>query len=169
MSRIKVPFSYMGSKGRFYKEIKEIFTENKRNNFIDLFAGAMEVPLNLKEEFLELNVEVNVKDSKIEALVKHKDVYKLYERALTHVCGEIDFKSARVLYDEDKARFNKMNIKFKSIYQNVCKCCGKKMITMLKILCFLKMRKRYLKHCLDLVEKEKVSLILFIVLTKKKI
>lgn len=126
MSRIKVPFSYMGSKGRFYKEIKEIFVENKRDNFIDLFSGAMEVPLNLKGEFLELNVETNVKDSKIEALVKHEDVYKLYERALTHVCGEIDFKSARLLYDVDRARFNKINIKFKSIYQNVCKCCGKK-------------------------------------------
>ena len=126
MSRIKVPFPYMGSKGRFYKEIKEIFIENKRDNFIDLFAGAMEVPANLKKEFPELNAEVNVKDSKIEALVKYKDIEELYKKALTHICGQIDFKSARTLYDTNRARFNKMNIKFKSIFQNVCPCCGKK-------------------------------------------
>lgn len=126
MSKIKVPFPYMGSKGRFYKEIKEIFKENKRDNFIDLFAGAMEVPVNLKEEFPELNVEANVKDSKIEAFVKHKDVKRLYERALTHICGKIDFKSARILYDKDRKKFDKINIKFKSIFQNVCPCCGKK-------------------------------------------
>ena len=126
MSRIRVPFPYMGSKGRFYKEIKEIFKENKKENFIDLFAGAMEVPVNLKEEFTELNVEVNVKDCKIEALVKHRDVKGLYERTLTHICGPVDFKSARSLYDTNKAKFNETNIKFKSIFHNVCPCCGKK-------------------------------------------
>lgn len=126
MSKIKVPFPYMGSKGRFYKEIKEIFKENKRDNFIDLFAGAMEVPVNLKVEFSDLNVEANVKDCKIEALIKHKDVFKLYERALTYVCGQIDFKSSRSLYDTNRAKFDEINIKFKSIFQNVCPCCGKK-------------------------------------------
>lgn len=30
MARIKPPFPYFGSKGRFYKEIKEIFEENYR-------------------------------------------------------------------------------------------------------------------------------------------
>ena len=126
MSKIKVPFPYMGSKGRFYKEIKEVFIENKRENFIDLFAGAMEVPVNLKVEFSDLNVEANVKDCKIEALIKHKDVFKLYERALTYVCGQIDFKSSRSLYDTNRAKFDEINIKFKSIFQNVCPCCGKK-------------------------------------------
>ena len=28
MARIKPPFPYFGNKGRFYKEIKEIFQEN---------------------------------------------------------------------------------------------------------------------------------------------
>lgn len=126
MSRIKVPFPYMGSKGRFYKEIKEIFEENRREKFVDLFAGAMEVPLNLKEEFPELNVEANVKDSKIEALIKHKDVLGLYEKALIHICGQIDFKSARSLYDLNKAKFNEININFKNIFRNVCPCCGKR-------------------------------------------
>lgn len=44
MARIKPPFAYFGSKGRFYKEIKEIFEENYRENFVDLFAGSMEIP-----------------------------------------------------------------------------------------------------------------------------
>lgn len=35
MSRIKVPFPYMGSKGRFYKEIKEIFAENNLKKLIE--------------------------------------------------------------------------------------------------------------------------------------
>lgn len=126
MSKIKVPFPYMGSKGRFYKEIKEVFIENKRENFIDLFAGAMEVPLNLKEEFPDLNVEANVKDSKIEAFVKHEDVQELYKKALLNICGQIDFKNARVLYDTDKTKFDEINIKFKSIFRNVCPCCGKR-------------------------------------------
>lgn len=126
MSKIKVPFPYMGSKGRFYKEIKEVFIENKRENFIDLFAGAMEVPLNLKEEFPDLNVEANIKDSKIEAFIKHEDIKGLYERVLTHICGQVDFKSSRILYDADKTKFDEINIKFKSIFQNVCPCCRKK-------------------------------------------
>ena len=49
--KIKVPFPYFGNKGRFYKEIREIFMHNYRDNFIDIFAGAMEIPLSLKNEF----------------------------------------------------------------------------------------------------------------------
>ena len=56
MGRIKPPFAYFGSKGRFYKEIKEIFQANYRANFVDLFAGSMEIPLNFKNEFGELKV-----------------------------------------------------------------------------------------------------------------
>ena len=66
MARVKPPFAYFGSKGRFYKEIKEIFQTNYRENFVDLFAGSMEIPLNFKNEFGELKVLANVKDEKIE-------------------------------------------------------------------------------------------------------
>lgn len=34
MARIKPPFAYFGSKGRFYKEIKEIFEKNYRANLL---------------------------------------------------------------------------------------------------------------------------------------
>lgn len=44
MARVKPPFAYFGSKGRFYKEIKEIFQANYRENFVDLFAWT----INLK-------------------------------------------------------------------------------------------------------------------------
>ena len=50
----------------FNTEIKEIFQANYRENFVDLFAGSMEIPLNFKNEFKELDVLVNVKDEKIE-------------------------------------------------------------------------------------------------------
>ena len=43
---IQKPFRYFVSKGRFYSEIKQI----KKNTYIDLFAGGMEVAVNLKEE-----------------------------------------------------------------------------------------------------------------------
>nr|DAO79172.1 MAG TPA: D12 class N6 adenine-specific DNA methyltransferase [Caudoviricetes sp.] len=48
--KIQKPFRYFGSKGRFYSEIKEIFIQSKKNTYIDLFAGGMEVAVNLKEE-----------------------------------------------------------------------------------------------------------------------
>lgn len=78
MARIKSPFPYFGSKGRFYKEIKEIFQTNYRKNFVDLFAGSMEIPLNFKNEFGELKVLANVKDEKIECFLSGNavDTYK---------------------------------------------------------------------------------------------
>ena len=47
--KIQKPYRYFGSKGRFYNEIKEIFIQSKKNNYIDLFAFGMEVAVNLKE------------------------------------------------------------------------------------------------------------------------
>lgn len=40
-------FSYMGNKGKLYKEIKVIFEKSQKRKFVDLFAGGMEVPANL--------------------------------------------------------------------------------------------------------------------------
>ena len=81
MNRIKPPFPYFGSKGRFYKEIREIFINNYRDNFIDIFAGAMEIPLSLKNEFKDLKVTANVKDEKIESLLK-LDPLALHQKSL---------------------------------------------------------------------------------------
>ena len=84
MPRIKPPFAYFGSKGRFYKEIKEIFEENYRENFVDLFAGSMEIPLNFKNEFGELKVLANVKDEKIEHFLS-KNAVDTYKKALEYI------------------------------------------------------------------------------------
>lgn len=70
---IKKPFGYMGSKGRFYKEIKEIFEENRRDKFVDLFAGAMEVPLNIREEFKSEEIKYRKISKKIR---NYKNNYK---------------------------------------------------------------------------------------------
>jgi hypothetical protein fulcA4_02487 len=124
MTRIKPPFPYFGTKGRFYKEIKKVFEENYRKNFVDLFAGAMEIPLSLKNEFKELKVLANVKDEKIESLLKI-DVMALYNKGLKYL--EWDFNiNSRDLYYKDKNKFNDHNTKLKKIFFNVCPCCGKR-------------------------------------------
>ena len=63
--KIQKPYRYFGSKGRFYNEIKEIFIQSKKNTYIDLFAGGMEVAVNLKEDFKNIKVIANVKDEHI--------------------------------------------------------------------------------------------------------
>lgn len=70
--KIQKPFKYMGSKGRFYDEIKEIFIESKKKKYIDIFAGGMEVAVNLKEELRDIEVIANVKDEHIESFLKCK-------------------------------------------------------------------------------------------------
>ena len=122
MNRIKAPFAYFGSKGRFYKEIREIFINNYRDNFVDIFAGAMEIPLSLKNEFKDLKVTANVKDEKIESLFK-LDSLELHSKCL----GYLDYDksiSSRDLYDTDKSKFDEYNKKFKEIFFEVCPCCG---------------------------------------------
>lgn len=122
--RISPPFAYFGSKGRFYKEIKEIFIKNYRNNFIDIFAGAMEIPLSLKNEFKNLKVIANVKDEKIENLLK-LDPLSLYQKCLEYLNYDKSI-STRNLYDTDKIKFDEYNKKFKGIFFKVCPCCGVK-------------------------------------------
>ena len=122
MNRIKTPFPYFGSKGRFYKEIREIFMHNYRDNFIDIFAGAMEIPLSLKNEFKDLKVTANVKDEKIESLFK-LDSLELHSKCLEYLNYDKN-TSSRDLYDTDKSKFDEYNKKFKEIFFEVCPCCG---------------------------------------------
>ena len=68
--KVQKPYRYFGSKGRFYSEIKEIFIQSKKNSYIDLFAGGMEVAVNLKEELEYIKVIANVKDEHIESFLK---------------------------------------------------------------------------------------------------
>lgn len=121
---IKKPFAYMGCKGRFWKEIKKIFDENKRENFVDLFAGAMEIPLNLKATYSDLKVVANVKDSSLENFLKHSDVLELRERALKYITQGEKIENSRLIYQTDREKFDKFKLRFKSIFVAVCECCG---------------------------------------------
>lgn len=122
--RIKPPFPYFGNKGRFYKEIRKIFINNYRGNFIDIFAGAMEIPLSLKNEFKDLKVTANVKDEKIESLLK-LDPLALHQKCLEYLNYDKSI-SSRDLYDTDKIKFDEYNKKFKEIFFEICHCCGLK-------------------------------------------
>ena len=124
MARIKPPFAYFRSKGRFYKEIKEIFEENYRENFVDLFAGALEIPLSLKNEFKELKILTNVKDEKIECFLKEKAL-EVYKKGLEYIKHDLEV-NARDLYNDEKTKFDEENKIFKNIFSECCPCCGKK-------------------------------------------
>lgn len=121
---IKKPFAYMGCKGRFWKEIKAVFDENRRENFIDLFGGAMEIPLNLKNTYSDLRVLVNVKDSNLENFLKCKNVLELRERALKYITQGEQIENSRLIYQSDKEKFEKYKRRFKSIFVAICECCG---------------------------------------------
>lgn len=124
--KIKTPFAYFGSKDRFYKEIREIFINNKRDKFVDLFAGACSIPLSLKNEFKELEVLVNVKDEKMEAFLNYADVPALLKKGLDFLTdGKLDFENVRDLYKNNRARFEELNKKFKELWGTPCPCCGK--------------------------------------------
>lgn len=143
MPRIKPTFAYFGSKGRFYKEIKEIFEENYRENFVDLFAGSMEIPLNFKNEFGELKVLANVKDEKIECLLSGNAV-DTYKKGLKYIKHDLNI-NARNLYEDDKAAFEEVNKRFKNIFSKCCPCCGKKLSTRVKHEVFNENEKRILR------------------------
>lgn len=143
MPRIKPTFAYFGSKGRFYKEIKEIFEENYRENFVDLFAGSMEIPLNFKNEFGELKVLANVKDEKIECLLSGNAI-DTYKKGLKYIKHDLNI-NARNLYEDDKAAFEEVNKRFKNIFSKFCPCCGKKLSTRVKHEVFNENEKRILR------------------------
>ena len=102
--KIQKPFKYMGSKGRFYNEIKEIFLLNKKNIYIDLFAGGMEIAVNLKEDIKDLKVIANVKDEHIESFLKcNKMAIKKYNELVNFLYKDIEKISSRFLFaDKDK-------------------------------------------------------------------
>ena len=127
--KIKKPFGYMGSKGRFYKEIKEIFEENKREKFIDLFAGAMEVPLNIREDF-KIEVLANVKDFSLEALIKlnkENKVMELYKNILNKIFKNEELENARLIHDNNPEKFKRISKNFYEIWFEICPCCLRKM------------------------------------------
>lgn len=111
--KIQKPFRYFGSKGRFYTEIKEIFLENKKNTYIDLFAGGMEVAVNLKEEIENIKVLVNVKDEHIESFLKcNKIAIKRYKEFARFLYKGIEKVSLKDLY-ADKKLWTEVKRKYK--------------------------------------------------------
>ena len=97
--KIQKPFKYMGSKGRFYNEIKEIFLLNKKNTYVDLFAGGMEIAVNLKEDIKDLKVTANVKDEHIESFLKcNKMAIKKYNELVNFLYKDIEKISSRFLF-----------------------------------------------------------------------
>lgn len=101
--KIQKPFRYFGSKGRFYSEIKEIFIQSKKNTYIDLFAGGMEVAVNLKEDFKNIKVIANVKDEHIESFLKcNKIAIKRYKEFARFLYKNIEKVSLKELYVDKK-------------------------------------------------------------------
>ena len=101
--KIQKPFRYFGSKGRFYSEIKEIFIQSKKNSYIDLFAGGMEVAVNLKEDFKNIKVIANVKDEHIESFLKcNKIAIKRYKEFARFLYKNIEKVSLKELYVDKK-------------------------------------------------------------------
>lgn len=125
---IKKPFGYMGSKGRFYKEIKEIFEKNRREKFVDLFAGAMEVPLNIREDF-KIEVPANVKDFSLESLIKlnrENKVIELYKNVLNKIFKDEEIENARLIHDKNPEKFKRISKNFYEIWFDTCPCCLRK-------------------------------------------
>lgn len=119
--KIKKVFSYMGNKGKFYKEIKEVFEKSKKKKFVDLFAGGLEVPANLYID-VEADIFTNVKDTKMELLIKlnKKDkVFNLFEKAVTEVYQNIPLSSTRNIYNTDKITFEKLKENYLKLIENV--------------------------------------------------
>ena len=103
-------FSYMGNKGKLYKEIKEIFEKSQKRKFVDLFAGGMEVPANLYVD-KGIDIFINVKDTKIEYLLKlnkENRVLEIFEKAVAEVYKNIPLNSTRIIYNTDKVTFKKL-------------------------------------------------------------
>ena len=101
--KIQKPFRYFGSKGRFYNEIKEIFIQSKKNTHIDLFAGGMEVAVNLKEDFKNIKVIANVKGEHIESFLKcNKMTINRYKEFARFLYKDIEKVAVKELYADKK-------------------------------------------------------------------
>lgn len=119
--KIRKVFSYMGNKGKFYKEIKEIFEKSNKKKFVDLFAGGLEVPANL---FIDTgkDIYINVKDSKMENLIKlnkENRVFNLFEKAVAEVYKNIPLSSTRNIYNTDKITFKKLKENYLKLIENI--------------------------------------------------
>ena len=111
--KIQKPFKYMGSKGRFYNEIKEIFLLNKKNIYVDLFAGGMEIAVNLKEDIEGIKAIANVKDEHIESFLKcNKMTIKRYKEFARFLYKDIEKVSVKDLY-VDKKLWTEVKRKYK--------------------------------------------------------
>ena len=116
--KIQKPFKYMGSKGRFYNEIKEIFLLNKKNTYVDLFAGGMEIAVNLKENIKDLKVTANVKDEHIESFLKcNKMAIKKYNELVNFLYKEIEKISSRFLF-ADKEKWQIIKNRYKEFWND---------------------------------------------------
>ena len=114
--KIQKPYRYFGSKGRFYNEIKEIFIQSKKNSYIDLFAGGMEVAVNLKEELEYIKVIANVKDEHIESFLKcNKMTIKRYKEFARFLYKDIEKISVKELY-ADKKLWIEIKRKYKDVF-----------------------------------------------------
>ena len=111
--KIQKPFRYFGSKGRFYNEIKETFIQSNKSIYIDLFAGGMEVAVNLKEEFKNIKVIANVKDEHIESFLKcNKMAIKRYKEFARFLYKDIEKVTVKELY-ADKKLWTEIKRKYK--------------------------------------------------------
>ena len=116
--KIQKPFKYMGSKGRFYNEIKEIFLLNKKNIYVDLFAGGMEIAVNLKEDIKDLKVTANVKDKHIESFLKcNKMAIKKYNELVNFLYKDIEKISSRFLF-VDKEKWQIIKNRYKEFWND---------------------------------------------------
>ncbi len=114
-------FSYMGNKGKLYKEIKEIFEKSQKGKFVDLFAGGMEVPANLYVD-KGIDIFMNVKDTKIEYLLKlnkENRVLEIFEKAVAEVYKNIPLNSTRIIYNTDKITFKKLKENYLEVIKKV--------------------------------------------------
>jgi len=108
----------MGSKGRFYNEIKEIFLLNKKNIYVDLFAGGMEIAVNLKEDIKDLKVTANVKDEHIESFLKcNKMAIKKYNELVNFLYKDIEKISSRFLF-VDKEKWQIIKNRYKEFWND---------------------------------------------------
>lgn len=116
--KIQKPFKYMGSKGRFYNEIKEIFLLNRKNTYVDLFAGGMEIAVNLKEDIKDLKVTANVKDEHIESFLKcNKIAIKKYNELVNFLYKDIEKISSRFLF-ADKEKWQIIKNRYKEFWND---------------------------------------------------
>ena len=116
--KIQKPFKYMGSKGRFYNEIKEIFLLNKKNIYVDLFAGGMEIAVNLKEDIKDLKVTADVKDEHIESFLKcNKMAIKKYNELVNFLYKDIEKISSRFLF-ADKEKWQIIKNRYKEFWND---------------------------------------------------